>query len=159
MVKKLLLFIIIVGVIGSVSYYYIIPALNKPVEVDDISNFSFSYSTGYEMNAYVSYTVECSSDKCIAKVKLNDVEEDEAVYKDVDQAFLDKIKEIITTNHVEKWNGFNKSNKRFSDGNSFSLKVMMKNKQKIEAYGYMKWPNNYGTVLEQFDSLFGSLVH
>ena len=159
MIKKLLTFIIVVGVIAAVVYYYILPVLNKPVEVDDISYFSFTYTTGYDVNAYVAYTVECSSEKCTARVKLNGAEEDEAVIKDVDQEFLDKIKEIIVENHVEKWNGFNKSNKRIMDGNSFTLKVIMKNNQKIDAYGYMKWPNNYGTVSEQFDGLFGSLAN
>ena len=37
--KKFIVFLIVVGLITYVVYFYLIPYLNKPIEVDDITNF------------------------------------------------------------------------------------------------------------------------
>ena len=157
--KKFLLILIILGGCGYLIYTYYLPTLKKTVEIDDVTAFNFTYTTGYGADNYVSYSVECKSDGCVAKVKPQRTIEINAVIVNVDDAFLGRLRKIIEDNDVGSWNGFNKSNQHVLDGNSFDLKIIMKNEKSIKAYGYMKWPDNYNKVASEFDNLFMSLVN
>ncbi len=156
--KRFLITIIIIGICGYLVYTYYLPTLKKKVEIDDVTAFEFVYTTGYGSDNYASYAIECSSSGCIAKVKPNNTSEINAVIVDVDDNFLAKVRFIIEENDVAEWNGYNKVNRHILDGNSFDLKVKMKNDQIIKAHGYMNWPLNYSKVAGEFDTLFMSLV-
>ena len=65
--------------------------------------------------------------------------------------------EILIDNHVEKWNGFNKSDKHVLDGNRFQLTIINHEETYLEARGYEKWPTNYQEVRSELDNLFNSL--
>ena len=148
---------IIVCVVGVVVY--LLPYVKNlgKVKVDDITYFRYNYTIGYELNSNVSYLITCK-DICTATIKLKGVPEEDAVVKDLDSEFMEQLKRILMNYKVEKWNGFYKVNKHVLDGDSFALEVKMANNKKIEAYGYMKWPDHYGEVREEIDALFMSLL-
>lgn len=153
---KKVLFIIIALLIIIVVILLVVNNL-KMVEVGEFKYFKFSYSTGYAINSSVSYSIKLE-DKYYATIKLDGVSEEDAVIVEVDDNTIDKIINILKKYHVERWNGFNKSNKYVLDGNSFNFYVRMKNDDSISASGYMKWPKNYRNVKEELDSIFTELI-
>ena len=75
-------YIISLFVIFSSVFLMFINKGDNNMEMNDLKSFSFFYTTGYAMNADVRYEVDCN-DKCIAKIKLNGVEEDKAIKKEL----------------------------------------------------------------------------
>lgn len=63
--------------------------------------------------------------------------------KEVDSGILDNITEIVAENKIYEWDGFDKSDRFISDGGGFILFVEYDNGETIEAYGHMKYPDNY----------------
>lgn len=155
MKKSLFIIIGILIIVFIVSF--IVKNLNS-VEIGEFKYFKFSYSTGYAMNSSVSYAVRLEGNKYYATIKLDGVSEEDAVIVEVDDNTIDKIINVLKKYHVEKWNGFNKSNKHVMDGNSFSLTVRMKNDDYISATGYMMWPKNYSNVKSELDNIFKNCV-
>ena len=60
----------------------------------------------------------------------------------------------MTKYNVNKWDGFNKSDKNVLDGNSFSFSYSNTDNKSIEAHGYMKWPNNYREFRDEIKALY-----
>ena len=154
-----LLFLTVVVV--ALVYFY--PTINRyfTVQIDDVSYFSFSYTTGLIKDTTVLYKVECNEDgkDCTATIKLRGVAEEDAKKTLVDSNFMRKLRNVLVDHNVGKWNNFYKSNSRTLDGDKFTLDVKMINGKKIQAHGYMKWPNNYGVVKDEFDNLFKDLLN
>ena len=130
----------------------------KNIEIRDIMSFRFSYSTGYMMNASVAYTLELKDGVYTATVKPNLVPEEEASVFTVDKAFADELEEFLRSEKVSRWNGFNKSDDRVLDGNSFGLSIVTNDREIISAHGYMKYPKNYSAVRSGIESIFGKLM-
>ena len=130
----------------------------KNTEIRDIVSFSFSYSTGYMMDASVSYRLELKDGVYTAVVKPNLVPEEEASVCTVDKAFVRELEEFLRSENVSKWNGFNKSDDRVLDGNSFGLSIVTGSKEIISAHGYMKYPKNYSAVRSGIERIFGNLM-
>ena len=131
--------------------------LFKSIKITKIIRFSFEYSVGYAMYANEIFELENKDGKYKAKVKLTGVPDEQATIFDVDEAFEQKLEEIIKQFEVKKWDGFNKSNKMVLDGNSFSLSIRMEDDNSISASGYMKWPKKYGEFKEKVVELFKQL--
>lgn len=159
--KRIISFLIVTLVITvALIYYY--PTLVRyfSVHIDEVTSFSFSYTTGLIKDTTVLYTAVCEDNgECNAKVKLRGIADEDAVEVAVDKNFMRKIRNILEDNEVSKWNNYYETNTHALNGDEFTLKVEMANGDKITAYGYMKWPNNYGTVKTEFDNLFKDLVY
>ena len=128
------------------------------MEIKNIKSFTFFYTTGYAMNADVRYEVECT-EKCIAKIKLNGIEEEKAIKKEMSNKEVKELEEIIDKYNINSWDGFNKTNNNVLDGDSFSLNITFKDNSNVSASGYMKWPTNYGEFLKDIDELFEKLIN
>ena len=74
--------------------------------------------------------------------------------KEITKKEVKKIENILKKYEVYKWDGFNKSDQNVLDGNSFDISIILKNKETIRAYGYMKYPNNYREVKNELDNIF-----
>ncbi len=127
---------------------------SKSVKISDITSIRFFYTTGTAIYDNVSYSLELKDGVYTATIKPQDIADEDALKIEVDEAVMVEIKELLKTNKVGKWNGFQKSNHNVLDGNSFSLSIYMKNSDSINAGGYMKWPNNYREVRDGLDSIF-----
>ena len=130
----------------------------KNIEIRDIISFRYSYSTGYMMDASVAYTLELKDGVYTASIKPNLVPEEEASVFTVDKAFAEELEEFLRSEKVSKWNGFNKSDNRVLDGNSFGLSIVTSGREIISAHGYMKYPKNYSAVRSGIESIFGKLM-
>ena len=146
---KIILTIIVVIILAIT----ILSLIKKKEPISDIESFSFSYSVGYSINAYVIYMLDHKDSKYKASIKPNEVAEEKTVEIEVDKKTVNKIENVLKKYHVENWDGFNKSNKHVLDGNSFSLNIKMKNRQ-ITASGYMMWTKNYAKVRQELDNIF-----
>ena len=121
-----------------------------------LKTFSFSYSTGYHMNASVSYSLkkDKEQEKYIAKIKEDEVAEKDAITFYVDDDFIEDLENLIKEYKLNNWDGFHKSDKNVLDGNGFSFIVNYENGKSISASGYEKYPKDYSQVENAISNLF-----
>lgn len=123
-------------------------------EIKQLSYFSFSYTSGYSAYSSANYSLTLENGVYTASIKpLNEPDENERRFT-VDHAFAERLAELLRTNGVESWNGFNKSNKHVMDGNSFSLTLKNLDGEVLSALGYMSWPKNYSETKAAIIELF-----
>ena len=149
--KKIFLILIIIIAIFLIIF---IIRRKKDVEISKIKYFNFGYSTGNMANAYVSYNIELKDKKYQVSIKPTGITEEETLKIEISPKEINKIEKILKENEVEKWDGFQKSDKNVLDGNSFSLSIRFTNNDSISASGYMKYPNNYKKVQAELDKFF-----
>ncbi len=125
----------------------------------DLEYFSFRYNTGNMMYADVCYTLKLEDNVYTATVKPEGVASENADQFVVDEAFVQKLIDLLTTNNVQKWNGFSKADKHVQDGYHFDLYVKNKANDSISASGYMKWPQNYAEVKKGLNDIFMNLYN
>ena len=152
--RKAVLFGIIGVIIVSLS---ILVVSAKIVNIDNIKSFSYGYTGGYVSDANVEYTLSHENDGYIASIKPAYAPQEERIYFSVDESFANELEEILVTNKVGKWNGFDRYNRRVKDGDSFFLYITMMDGTELSAKGYMKWPRNYSAVKQEIEALFGRL--
>lgn len=150
--KYLIMIIIILVLLVIIIGICLIKRRNK-VEIKDIKSMYFSYSNGYMINSNVYYELNCKENKCIATIKPNQMSEENKLEVEVDKKTVHEIIKVLKENEIEKWNGFDKSNKNVLDGDSFTFQLKT-NDNEIYAHGYMKWPKNYSNVRNSLDNIF-----
>lgn len=155
---------ILLTVISVIIILLIIILINKKssdkeeqLKIKDIRNFELFYTEGYEINSNVRYIIECET-ICVAKIKEYGSNEEEIKTYDIDDMLINNIIEIFNKYDVIKWDGFNKNNQNVLDGDLFSFTLKTKDNIKVEASGYMMWPNNYIDVKEGIKKIFNTLI-
>ena len=106
------------------------------------------------MNASERFELKYENEEYIAQVKLYGIAEEDAIKYKVPENFEQELEKLLKEYSVNKWDGFKKSDKRVLDGNSFDLYVKMEEDNRIDASGYMVWPNNYKEFKEKVVELF-----
>ena len=106
------------------------------------------------MNASEKFDLKYENEKYIAQVKLYGISEENATKFEVPVIFEHELENLLKEYRVNKWYGFNKSDKLVLDGNSFELYVKMEENNQIDASGYMKWPKNYKEFKENVVVMF-----
>lgn len=129
----------------------------KNVNVSNIENLRFSYTSGYMANSDTWYELDCK-EKCTLVYKAHGVSYEKAKKYKVDSNIIVEIENLLNKYNVSKWNGFHGNDKNVLDGDSFSFYVSMKNGDKIESSGYMSWPNNYGEVKSGLESILKKVI-
>ena len=127
------------------------------VEIKGVEHFNFWFTCGYFCDADTVYELCKNGDGFTASIKPVGKPISEKREYAVDSAFALKLEDLLANNGVSKWNGFEKSNKRVLDGDSFALRFTNESGKKLQANGYMKWPKNYIAVKEGIEELFGTL--
>lgn len=106
------------------------------------------------MNARVRYEIDYKDKEYTAVIIPNEIPEEDKLEVKIEEKDIKKIIAVLKKYHVSKWNGFDKVDKNVLDGNSFSFYLRMQDDNKMEASGYMKWPEDYGKVRSELDSIF-----
>lgn len=150
--KKYLMIGIIIVVVLTLFISVILLLPKKENKIKNMYYLYYTYSTGYHMYGYVTYKIECN-DECILSIKPEGVDDDETENYEIKKEVLKEIENKLNEYHVEKWNGYDKTDKYVLDGNSFSMIIKSDNGE-INAHGYMRWPNNYNKVKDYLISLF-----
>ena len=148
--KKPLIIGIVIGVlllivlIAILIVILLLPRI-KEKKIENINHLYFTYTSGYAMYSYATYTLDCT-DKCNLKVKQLGVPEEETIEVEIPKEKVEEIANKLNEYHVSRWNGYNKTDKYVLDGDSFSFNLDYNEKDEVNAHGYMMWPNNYSNV-------------
>ena len=130
-----------------------------PVKIGAIMSFFMSGSNGVEMYSGYHYSLKMNKDgSYTAEYKPSGVPDEQALRKQVVFDFAESLSQLMRDMKINRWNGFDKSNRMVMDGTGFSLDVRFTNGKELRAHGYMKWPKGYGefsgTVAGRFRELF-----
>lgn len=134
----------------------LLPKLNEK-KIENINHLRFTYTTGYHMNASVSYEIDLVDGKYIVKVKPTDVPEEDTQEFELTKDKILEIENTLNEYHVSLWNGFHKSDKYVLDGDSFSMNITYNKENTISASGYMMWPKSYSNIRNYLDTELGRL--
>ena len=154
--KYIVLIICGVLLLLILSILLIVLLLSKEKKIENITYLRFTYTTGYHMNASVSYEIDLIDNKYILKVKPTDIPEEETKEYTLSKEDIKEIENKLNEYHVSSWNNFHKNNKYVLDGDSFSISIKADDND-ISASGYMEWPRNYREVRSYLDNKLGSL--
>ena len=161
--KKGLMIGIIVGVILLlliailVVLVFVLPSVFEGKKIENIKHLYFTYTSGYAMNSYATYTLDCN-DKCTLKAKQLGEPEEETIEVEIPKEKMAVIEEKLNEYQVYKWKGFNKTDKYVLDGDSFSFNLDYNEDDEISAHGYMRWPNNYSDVKSYLVNTFNDYI-
>ena len=159
--KKSLIIGIILGILFILLIIILLVLLLLPrikeKKIENISHIYFTYTSGYAMYSYATYTLDCT-DKCILTIKPNGVPDEEKQEVEIPKEKVLEIESKLNEYHVSRWNGFNKSDKYVLDGDSFSFNLNYNDNDKISAHGYMMWPNNYSNVKSYLINTFNEYI-
>lgn len=127
-------------------------------QITDIKSFRFSYQVGNYMNGSVAYELKQEEDgSYTATVKPNQVAEADAKKYKVGKDFADELAAFLREKKVNRWNGFQKSDRHVLDGNGFSFSLWTTEDKNISASGYMRWPRGYDEVKAGIEAIFAKL--
>lgn len=151
----IILFIIILILLGGLVFMF---SFKKKVNIVNITKLHLSYSTSTMMYGNVIYDIEYKDDKYNIHIKPNMVPDEEAIETEISKEDMLKVEEILNKYKVYKWDGFQKSDKYVLDGNSFSFYVYFDEDKDIHASGYMMYPDDYGKVEGELESIFKKYI-
>ena len=147
------LIIIVVVIILIIISIVLLTNKKSNVVIKDSVRLRLLFTQGYMMNADTEYEYKLEEDKYIMNIKPYLVDRENIVSFEVDKKVIKEIENILNKYEVYKWDGFNKSDNNVLDGDSFAFSVYT-NEVRINAAGYMKYPDNYGTVKEEIVKIF-----
>ena len=148
--------VVLIILLTILLVFIFLPDDKKTTKITEIKRFSFEYSEGYAANSYTRYKLECQA-KCIATIKPYGMLEEDIKEYEVNSDFVNKLIDLFNKYEVVSWDGFDRVAKDVLDGDSFSFFLWIQGDIKIEASGYMLWPDNYRIVREEINSLFNSI--
>ena len=134
-----------------VATFFLIEYRKKNIKIGNIKRFEYYYNKGNAIDSNAHYLVECES-LCHVVIKFYEVHDSYEI--DIDKKELAKLHKILIDYNINKWNGFNKNDKRVLDGNAFDLYVLDDKGQRIQASGYMRYPSNYKQVKKELEEFF-----
>ena len=118
----------------------------------------FSYSTsGMMFHSGFTLKVLEQEGKLCAVYRKTGVSEENASRFEVEDSFFDRITEILDKYNGDNWDGFNGHAKDVMDGDSFSFYYSDGKDRRIEASGYMSWPDGLGAAVGEIRSMFDEI--
>lgn len=142
-ITLVVLLMITLGTFGVIKLMKILNNNEGDREIIDSNIIEFSYEHGSYFGGYNDYHLYYTEEG-IAHIEAIGYNGSELnIDKDIDESVFGEIEKIVNEQEIYKWDGFDESDNDILDGSSFSLKIMYKDGQSINAHGYMKYPDNY----------------
>lgn len=142
-ITLVVLLMITLGTFGVIKLMKILNNNDGDREIIDSNIIEFSYEHGSYFGGYNDYHLYYTEEG-IAHIEAIGYNGSELnIDKDIDESVFGEIEKIVNEQEIYKWDGFDESDNDILDGSSFSLKIMYKDGQSINAHGYMKYPDNY----------------
>ena len=129
----------------------------KEGSIHSIDHFFFTESYGSNYDDAVHYELNSENGSYTAVVKPEGVKEAKSRTVAVDGSFVEKLENVLNEHNIADWNGFDEQDTDVMDGIGFVLRVVMKDGTKIEAGGYMEWPEGYNEAAAAIHDLFQSV--
>ena len=80
------------------------------------------------------------------------------VEEKVEDSVLDELSDIVFRHRLDRWNGFDKVDRRVLDGRSFRLYITLQNGKTITADGSNKFPDGYTEAKTELCDIFWKLA-
>lgn len=113
----------------------------------------------YFSDAFRSYQVTFSETATLTLHVCNQTHlpfhEEPKYYKttvEIDEDTASKIAALYEKHNLSKWNGFYQKD-TICDGNGFTLKISLQDGEKVNADGYMKYPDGYGDFKKELEEI------
>ena len=129
----------------------------KEGSIHSIERFFFTESYGSNYDDAVHYELNSENGSYTAVVKPEGVKEEKARTVAVDADFVEKLANVLNEHDVPGWNGFDERDPDIMDGIGFFLRVVTEDGAKVEAVGYMEWPDGYNEAAAAIHNLFESV--
>lgn len=152
--KIIILLVIIVILLLIVLFLVKMNKNNKGFNISSIEYFKISYAGGFSMYNRSSYEIEYKDNKYMAIILPNRIPDENRLEVEISKDEVDRVIDILNKYDVSKWDGFDEDDKDVLDGNSFSFSLTTQDNKKIEAHGYMRWPDNYDEVQSELSTIF-----
>ena len=123
-------------------------------EIRGIERFYYTESNGSDFDMRTVYELNHADGVYTASIKPEGVKDEDALIVNVDADFVDRLEGILRENDVGRWNGFDKKDYHYIDGNGFTLHVILASGAEIDAVGLMEWPEHYREASAAFHALF-----
>ncbi|MBQ6660300.1 MAG: hypothetical protein IJM57_02590 [Lachnospiraceae bacterium] len=120
--------------------------------------WNFEYSTsGMMFRSGVTYRAWKKDGKAYAQVRLSGIDMKDAPIFEVEEEFLTQLETSLNLANADAWNGFHGHAQGVYDGDSFSFHFFDGNNRRINAGGYMAWPDNFGVASGMWYTMFYGL--
>ena len=116
--------------------------------IKELSSLSFSTS-GSRINSGVCYELTSDDGQYAVKIKLDGQSNGEAKKYLISDEKVKELIKLFNQYEVWEWNGFEEHHPDVMDGSSFYFSLTVQDDKKIEARGYMMYPENYGEVIQK----------
>lgn len=125
----------------------------KPLE---ITSFYFSHTASTTDRCWcLQLTLEGSETHLYAKELFSG---GRVVDVMIENHVLEQLGEVLGTYRVDRWDGFDKNDKRVKDGSNFHLSITLADDSTISAHGSNSFPENYSDVLSAIQTLYYELM-
>ena len=156
-ITLVVLLMITLGTFGVIKLMKILNNNEGDREIIDSNIIEFSYEHGSYFGGYNEYHLYYTEEG-IAHIEAIGYNGSELnIDKDIDESVFGEIEKIVNEQEIYKWDGFDESDNDILDGSSFSLKIMYKDGQSINAHGYMKYPDNYRVASDALTDYLNTL--
>lgn len=156
-ITLVVLLIITLGTFGVIKLMKILNNNDGDREIIDSNIIEFSYEHGSYFGGYNEYHLYYTEEG-IAHIEAIGYNGSELnIDKDIDESVFGEIEKIVNEQEIYKWDGFDESDNDILDGSSFSLKIMYKDGQSVNAHGYMKYPDNYRVASDALTDYLNTL--
>ena len=75
----------------------------------------------------------------------------------MDRNFVEQLENVLNEHSIADWNGFDGQEADVMDGIGFVMYIEMEGGTKVEARGYMEWPDGYIDASAAIQDLFLSV--
>lgn len=118
-----------------------------------VKSFFFTESNGSDPDSRTLYELDREDGVYTATVKPEGVKDEDTLITEVGEDFVERLEVILTDHEIERWNGYDES-ADVLDGIGFVLRVILTDETRIEASGYMEWPEGYNPFAADVHQLF-----
>ena len=116
--------------------------------IKELRSLSFSTS-GSIINSGVYYELTSDDGQYAVKIKLDGQSNGEAKKYLISDEKVKELIKLFNQYEVWEWNGFEEHHPEVMDGSSFYFSLTVQNGKKINAYGYMMYPEHFGEVIPE----------
>lgn len=116
--------------------------------IKELRSLSFSTS-GSRINSGVCYELTSDDGQYAVKIKLDGQSNGEAKKYLISDEKVKELIKLFNQYAVWEWNGFEEHHPDVMDGSSFYFSLTVQDDKKLEARGYMMYPENYGEVIQE----------
>ena len=125
-----------------------------PDAIRSVTHFYYTESHGSDFDRRITYEFNAEDGVYTVIIKLAGVTEEDALTANVGSAFAEQLETVLRDYDVGSWNGFDKKDYHYIEGEGFTLHAVMADGTDIDAVGLMEWPEHYDAVSQAFHKLF-----